>query len=193
MRINRNNGMMETSPCKDQKQGQGQGLDHKDQGKDKDLTHKDQDKDLTHKDQDKTPKDQDKDLKNVLKESLRTRTNIPGFRYYFFDLIFRKYEINKIPKCTPFGMKCSKSRRLLGRRLRRSSDPLVVRGFLPSAIAASRLRQSQLRAFGACNYPDAHVLLRTLASRPRLHLLYFAPPNFQALATRPTPLKKIMN
>ena len=52
---------MEKSPCKDQKQGQG-------------LDHKDQDKDLT-------PKDQDKDLKNVLKDSLRTRTriNIPGF------------------------------------------------------------------------------------------------------------------
>ena len=41
----------------------------------KDLTPKDQDKekDLTPKDQDK-----DKDLKNVLKESLRTRINIPG-------------------------------------------------------------------------------------------------------------------
>src|SRR6218665_634717 len=62
---------MKTSPCKDQKQGQGQGLDHKDQDKGKDLTHKDQDKD-----KDLTPKDQDKDkaLKNVLKESLRTRT-----------------------------------------------------------------------------------------------------------------------
>ena len=52
---------------------------HKDQDKDKDLTHKDQDKD---KDKDLTSKDQDqdKDLKNVLKESLRTRTriNIPG-------------------------------------------------------------------------------------------------------------------
>ena len=49
-----------------------------DQDKDKDLTHKDQDKDLTPKDQNKdkdlTPKD--KDLKNVLKESLRTRTRI---------------------------------------------------------------------------------------------------------------------
>src|SRR6218665_3792187 len=87
MRINQNNGKMETSPCKDQKQGQG--LDHKDQDKDKDLTHKDQDKDkdLTPKDQDKnkdlTPKDQDKDkdLKNVLKASIRTKTrtriNIP--------------------------------------------------------------------------------------------------------------------
>src|SRR6218665_75041 len=84
MRINRNNGIMETNPCKDQKQGQGQGLDHKDQDKDKDLTHQDKDKDLTPKDQDKdkdlTPKDQDKDLRNVLKESLRTRTriNIPA-------------------------------------------------------------------------------------------------------------------
>ena len=47
----------------------GQGLDHKDQDKDKDLTHKDQDK--------------DKDLKNVLNESLRTRTriNIPGSQF----------------------------------------------------------------------------------------------------------------
>ena len=45
---------METSPCKDQRQGQD---------------HKDQDKDLTHK-------DKDKDLKYVLKESLRTRTRI---------------------------------------------------------------------------------------------------------------------
>src|SRR6218665_195135 len=91
MRINRNNGIMETSPCKDQRQGQGQGLDHKDQDKDKDLTprtrtrtrtswtrtpkDKDKDKDLTPKDQDK-----DKDLKKVPKESLRTRTriNIPA-------------------------------------------------------------------------------------------------------------------
>ena len=32
-----------------------------------------------------------------------------------------------------------------------SPDPIVARGFLPSAIAASRLRQSQLRAFGTCN------------------------------------------
>src|SRR6218665_685090 len=73
MRINRNNGNKSLQGLK-----QGQGLDHKDQ--DKDLTHKDQDKDLTPKDQDKdlTPKDQDKDLKNVLKESLRTRTNIHG-------------------------------------------------------------------------------------------------------------------
>src|SRR6218665_1363108 len=70
MRINRNNG---NKSLKGLKQGQGQGLDHKDQDKDKDLTHKD--KDLTPKDQDK-----DKDLKNVLKESLRTgtRINIPG-------------------------------------------------------------------------------------------------------------------
>src|SRR5688572_7853223 len=46
-------------------------------------------------------------------------------------------------------MKCSKLRRLLGlRRPRRGAYdappyPLVVRGFLPSAIAASRLRLSQ--------------------------------------------------
>ena len=57
------------SPCKEQRQGQGQRLDHKDE--DKDLTHKDKNKDLTPKDQDK-----DKDLKYVLEESLRTRTRI---------------------------------------------------------------------------------------------------------------------
>src|SRR6218665_3321938 len=88
MRINRNNG---NKSLQGLKQGKGQGLDHKNQDKDKDPTHKDQDKDkddLTPKDQDKdkdlTPKDQDKDkdLKNVLKESLRTRTriNIPGMK-----------------------------------------------------------------------------------------------------------------
>ena len=52
--------MVPTSPCKDWKQ--------KLEYKDKDLTPKDQDK--------------DKDLKNVLKESLRTRINIPGLKYY---------------------------------------------------------------------------------------------------------------
>src|SRR6218665_1451260 len=45
-------------------------------------------------------------------------------------------------------------------------DPLVVR--------ASCLWQSQLRAFGACNYPDAHVLVGIPASKPPFHL--FAPP-----------------
>src|SRR6218665_2325391 len=46
-----------------------------------------------------------------------------------------------------FRLKCSKLRRFLGLRprprwgsLQRSSTPLVVRGFLPSAIAVSRLR-----------------------------------------------------
>src|SRR6218665_1378462 len=52
------------------------------------------------------------------------------FRYYFFDLIFLKYDINKFQKCTSFGVKCSKSRRFLGLRprprwgsLRRSLRP----------------------------------------------------------------------
>ena len=69
MRINRNNRIMETSPCKDYRQGPGQGP-----GQGLDL------KDLTPKNQDK-----DKDLRNVLKESLRTRTriNIPAFRPKF--------------------------------------------------------------------------------------------------------------
>src|SRR6218665_355003 len=119
MRINRNNGIMETSPCKDQKQGQGQGLDHKDQDKDKYLTHKDQDKDkdLTPKDQDKdkdlTPKDQDKDkdLKNVLKESLRTRTgsriNIPRIKWSWQDLSLLKPDWCRLKR--PFVSMCQLS------------------------------------------------------------------------------------
>ena len=77
------------------------------------------------------------------------------FRYTFLDLTAKNYEINKSPKCAPFRMRRSKSRRFLGLRSRprwgaydAPSDPLVVRGFLPSAIAASRLRRlqfSQLR------------------------------------------------
>src|SRR6218665_213727 len=68
----------------------------------------------------------------------------------FFDLIVKKYEIKKIPKCTLFGMKCSKSLRFLGLRpsprggaYDAPPDPLVARGFFPSAIAASRLRRLQ--------------------------------------------------
>src|SRR6218665_520890 len=50
-----------------------------------------------------------------------------------------------------FGLKCSKSRRLLGLRPRprwgayhAPPDPLAVKGILPSAIAASRLRRLTL-------------------------------------------------
>ena len=73
-----------------------------------------------------------------------------GLGILSFYLIVTKYEIYKSRKCTPFGMKCSKSRWSLGLcprphwgSLQRSPDPLVVRGFLPSAIAASRLRRLQ--------------------------------------------------
>src|SRR6218665_626497 len=76
-----------------------------------------------------------------------------GLGTIFFDLIVKKYEIYKSPKCAPLGMKCSKSRRFLGLRGLRPrprwraydapSDPLVVSGFLSSAIAASRLRRLQ--------------------------------------------------
>ena len=36
-----------------------------------------------------------------------------GLGTIFSIWFFRKYDINKSPKCTPFGMKCSKSRRFL--------------------------------------------------------------------------------
>src|SRR6218665_2319498 len=54
--------------------------------------------------------------------------------------------------------------------LRRSPDSLVIRGFLPSEIAA--------RAFGACNFSDSHVLLLDRGCAP--HTL---PVNLEALAT----------
>src|SRR6218665_2216752 len=111
MRINRNNGIMETSPCKDQRQGQGQALDHKDQDKDKDLTPRTRTRTRTSwtrtpKDKDKdnylTPnnQDKDKDLKKVLKESLRTRTriNIPD--------VFRIFVANiRWPSCSRYSQK----------------------------------------------------------------------------------------
>src|SRR6218665_4124585 len=63
-----------------------------------------------------------------------------------------------------FGIKCSKLRRLLGLRPRprwgaydAPSDPLVVR--------ASCLRQSQLRAFGACTFPK----FLKICPPPKLH------------------------
>ena len=61
------------------------------------------------------------------------------FRYTLFDLTVQRKGSNKCPKCTPFGMKCSKSRRFLGLCPRPRwgayvppPDPLVVRGFLRS-------------------------------------------------------------
>src|SRR6218665_1701324 len=59
-----------------------------------------------------------------------------------------------------FGIKCSKLRRFLGLRPRprwgaydTPPDLLVGRGFLPSAIAASRLRHLQFPKLGRLWYP----------------------------------------
>src|SRR6218665_3291854 len=72
------------------------------------------------------------------------------FHLLFFDLIVKKYETNNIPKCTPFWHEMFKIASVSGAppqtplgSLRRSPDPLVGRGFLPSAIAASRLQRLQ--------------------------------------------------
>src|SRR6218665_3513249 len=79
----------------------------------------------------------------------------------FFDLIVKKYEINKSQKCTPFWHKMFKIAFFSGGSPPNPpscpphdapSDPLVVRGFLPSAIAASRLCN------GACNFPVFHQM-----------------------------------
>src|SRR6218665_1824223 len=69
---------------------------------------------------------------------------------YFFYLITKNLRFTRSQNVPNFGMKCSKSLRFLPLRptprwgsLQRSPDPLVVRGLLPSAIAASRLQRSQ--------------------------------------------------
>src|SRR6218665_2011001 len=74
---------------------------------------------------------------------------LSSFIYYFFDLIVKKYETNNIPKCTPFWHEMFKIVSLswgsvpdpAGGAYDAPPDPLVGRGFLPSAIAASRLRR----------------------------------------------------
>jgi len=76
-----------------------------------------------------------------------------SFIYYFFDLIVKNMILATSQNALHFVMKCSKLRRFLGLRPRprwgaydAPSDPLVG--------GASCLRQSQLRAFGACSFPD---------------------------------------
>src|SRR6218665_2274881 len=74
---------------------------------------------------------------------------IKAFRYYFFRFsCLKKVSLPGSQNVLHFGLKCSKSRRLLGLCPRPRwgayddpPDPLVVRGFLPSAIAASRLQR----------------------------------------------------
>src|SRR6218665_2866029 len=69
---------------------------------------------------------------------------------YFFDLIAKKSEIYKIPKWTQFWHEMLKISSVseappqtpLG-ELTKLPRPLVAKGFLLSAIAASRLRHSQ--------------------------------------------------
>src|SRR6218665_4004874 len=74
----------------------------------------------------------------------------PPDQQLFFYLIVKKSEIKKIPKCTLFGMKCSKILTVSGAPPQNPRggydpppDPPVAGGFLPSAIAASRLRRLQ--------------------------------------------------
>src|SRR6218665_2530441 len=74
---------------------------------------------------------------------------IKAFRYYFFRFsCLKKVSLPGSQNVLHFGLKYSKSRRLLELCTRpcwvaydAPPDPLVVRGFLPSAIAASRLQR----------------------------------------------------
>jgi len=47
----------------------------------------------------------------------------------------------------------------------------------PKSWGASCLQQSQLRAFGACSYPNAHVLVGIPASKPPFRLFAPQPPS----------------
>src|SRR6218665_522001 len=79
---------------------------------------------------------------------------LSSFIYYFFDLIVKKYETNKIPKCSPFWHEMFKITSVsgtppqipLGSCIRRyPSGSLVVRGFLP--FMSSGLAVCPTRAF----------------------------------------------
>src|SRR6218665_3976254 len=84
-------------------------------------------------------------------------------------------------------MKCSKSSRFLGLRprprwgsLRRPPDPLVVRGFLPSAIAASRLWRLHYPQFCPISLPQIFAI--------SVGYLYFFQYLFPQVMYRFTPL-----
>jgi len=81
-------------------------------------------------------------------------------RILFLDFTVKKFEINNIPKCTPFSG--TPPQIPLGGAYD-IPDPLVVRGFL----------QFQLRTFGACNFPNSHILVGrpTSASRSQYYSL----------------------
>src|SRR6218665_1605473 len=107
----------------------------------------------------------------------------------FFHLLFFRFDCYKNRKLTTsenalhFGMKCSKLRGFWGS----ATDPavgaydappglLVGRGFLPSAIAASRLRRMQFPRL-TCYMPKAHNIFcpeftPSTTTAPRL----FSPP-----------------
>ena len=89
-----------------------------------------------------------------------------SFIYYFFDLMAKYMRLTYAKIYSIFGIKCKKSRRLLGLRprprwgsLRRSPDPLVAMGFLLSAITPSALTVWPTRTFS---------YIRTPASRSQL-------------------------
>src|SRR6218665_676218 len=78
------------------------------------------------------------------------------------------------------GLKCSKSRRFLGLRprprwgsLQRSPDPLVVRGFLPSAIAASRLRRLHFPQFSQDLSPQSYIQIFASAEDTNIFKNFF--------------------
>ena len=75
-------------------------------------------------------------------------------------------------------MKCSKSRRLLHGAppqtplgsLPRSHRPLVGRGFLPSAIAASRLRRLHCPQFSQISVPQSYIQIYATDCRSSITL-----------------------
>src|SRR6218665_441737 len=81
-----------------------------------------------------------------------------------------------------FGIKCSKSLRFRGLRPRSRlgahdapPDPLVARGFLPSAIAASRLRRLHFSQFFQYLSPQSFQYL-SLRSYVQIYASVYGPP-----------------
>src|SRR6218665_3853537 len=91
------------------------------------------------------------DCNIIVVSRIQLLVNKNFFHQLFFSiLLLQNRKLTTSENALHFGMKCSKLRRFLGirprprwRSLRRSPDPLVNRGFFPSAIAASRLRRLQ--------------------------------------------------
>src|SRR6218665_3711777 len=86
------------------------------------------------------------------------------FHLQFFDLIVKKYNINNIPKCTPFWHEMFKIASVSGGAYDAPPDPLVVKGFFPTAITALCLRPLHFPRFAFLSMQKTQKLSHYLKS-----------------------------